>query len=56
MQSHKSNQNPECEIPSGNSALIFEPIYTNYIDIDVHIAIRIWVRSCTQHPIEKFVS
>ncbi|KAJ1408401.1 Gag-polypeptide of LTR copia-type, partial [Sesbania bispinosa] len=51
-QSHESNQAPENEFSLGNIVSNPEPID----DIDIPIALRKRVRSCTQHPIEKYVS
>ncbi|KAJ1395404.1 Gag-polypeptide of LTR copia-type [Sesbania bispinosa] len=51
-QSHESNQAPENEFSLGNIVSNPEPID----DIDIPIALRKGVRSCTQHPIEKYVS
>ena len=55
MQSHESDQAPKNEIPTGNSVPISESIHTNTSNLDMPIALRKGVRTCTQHPIEKYV-
>ena len=52
MQSHESDQAPENEITTGNS----KSIHTNTSNLDMPIALRKGVRTCTQHPIEKYMS
>lgn len=56
-QSHESHQIPENEIPTGNvvpnSKLL---VNLDTVDIDIPIAVRKGVRTCTQHPIENCVS
>ena len=55
MQSHKSDQALENEIPTGNFVPISESVHTNTSNLDMPIALRKGMRTCTQHPIEKYV-
>jgi IS30 family transposase len=54
MQGHESNQTLENEVPTGNILPNSEHVDT--IDIDIPIAMRKGVRTCTKHPIEKYIS
>ena len=56
MQSHESNQAPENEISPGNQISNSEPVHTSITELDIPIALRKGVRTCTHHPIEKYVS
>ena len=56
MQSHESDQAPKNEIPTGNSVPISESIHTNTSNLDMPISLRKGVITCTQHPIEKYMS
>ena len=56
MQSHESNQAPENEISPGNQISNSEPVHTSIAELDILIALRKGVRTCTHHPIEKYVS
>lgn len=53
-------QNQETSKTLGNGVLLGNtaPNFVNVDDIDIHIhiALRKNVRSCTKHPIERFVS
>lgn len=57
MQGHESNQTPENgnqpgnPIPNSDSDRITQEL----TELDVPIALRKGVRTCTQHPIEKYV-
>ena len=46
-----SNTDSQSQTSQGNSIPIFA-----FIDLDIPIALRKPVRTCTQHPIAKFVS
>lgn len=55
-QIHESNQAPRNEVPTGNTLPSPEPVDIITADIDIPIAKRKGVRTCTQHPIERYVS
>ena len=52
-QGHESDQTPENEVPTGNILPNSEHVDINTTDIDIPIAMRKGVRTCTKHPIEK---
>ena len=56
MQNHESNQALGNEVPTGNILPNLEPIDINTIDTDIPNAKGKGVRTCTQHPIERYVS
>lgn len=55
-QNHESNQALENEVPTGNVVPNSVPVNMNAPDTDIPIAMRKGVRTCTQHPIERYVS
>ena len=56
MQNHESNQALENEVPTGNILPNPKPVDINTANTDIPIAKRKGVRTCTQHPIERYVS
>ncbi|XP_058732599.1 uncharacterized protein LOC131604129 [Vicia villosa] len=54
MQGHESKQTLENEVPTGNILPNSEHVDTK--NIDIHIAIRKGVETCTKHPIGKYIS
>lgn len=56
MQNHESNQALENEAPTGNMIPNPKHVSVNITNNDIPSAIRKGVRTCTHHPIERFVS
>ena len=56
MQNYESNQALGNEVPTSNILPNLEPIDINTTDTNILIAKRKRVRTCTQQPIERYVS
>lgn len=56
MLLYESNQTPKDEIPSNSPFLNSEFVDDNIVDLEIPIALRMRVITCTHHFIERYLS